>query len=138
MKFRHVLHNEMTNHLQISHNNPIIGFRPALKLLSRSLCFARASSSWSHQAKSTRKQSSLPPITVNHRIKRSSRRTSSSIRNDMAERAEPLDINTLSNVEEFILLPVGSDTVFIANSYWTKNLEQHFSLEYSQGSCIDA
>ena len=34
------------------HNNPIIGFRPALKLSSRRLSFARASSSWSHQAKS--------------------------------------------------------------------------------------
>ena len=30
------------------HKNPIIGFRPVLKLLSRRLCFARASSSWSH------------------------------------------------------------------------------------------
>ena len=34
------------------HKNPIIGFRPALKLLSRRLCLARASSSWSHRAKS--------------------------------------------------------------------------------------
>ena len=34
------------------HNNPIIGFRPALKLPSRRLCFARASSTWSHHSKS--------------------------------------------------------------------------------------
>ena len=33
-------------------NNPIIGFRPAWKLLSRRLCFARVSSSRSHRAKS--------------------------------------------------------------------------------------
>ena len=55
--------------------------------------------------------------------------------------AELLDINTLSNdhvIEELIQLPVGSDTVDIGNSYWTKNLAQHFSLEHSQGSCIDA
>ena len=34
------------------HNHLIIEFRTALKLLPRRLCFARASSSWSHQAKS--------------------------------------------------------------------------------------
>ena len=59
----------------------------------------------------------------------------------MAGPAELLIINTLSNVhiiEELILRPVGSDTVVIANSYWTKNLAQHFSLELSQGSCIGA
>ena len=47
----------------------------------------------------------------------------------MAEPVEPLVINTLSNVhviEELIQLPIGSDTVVIANSYWTKNLAQHF------------
>ena len=39
--------------------------------------------------------------------------------NDMAEPAEPLVINTLSNVhviEELIQLPIGSHTVVIANS----------------------
>ena len=71
------------------HNNPIIGVWPALKLPSRRLYFARAS--------------------------------------------------TLSNVhviEELLQLPVGTDTVVIANSYWTKNLAQLFSLEHSQGSGI--
>ena len=59
----------------------------------------------------------------------------------MAEPVEPLDINTVSNVlviEELILRPIGSDTVVVANSYWTKNLAQHFSLEHSQGGCISA
>ena len=42
--------------------------------------------------------------------------------NDMAEPAQPLDINTLHNVyviEEFIQLTVGSDVEIIANSHWT-------------------
>ena len=59
----------------------------------------------------------------------------------MAEPTEPLVINTLSNVHviaELIQFPVGSDTVDIANSYWTKNLAQQFSLEHLQGSCIGA
>ena len=76
-------------------------------------------------------------MATNYRIKHSSQRSIHP--NDMAEPAEPLIINTLSNVhviEEVIQLPIGSDTVFIANSYWTKNLAQHFSLEHSQGSCI--
>ena len=34
------------------HNNPIIGFQPAIKLRSRRLYFARASSSWLHHLKS--------------------------------------------------------------------------------------
>ena len=49
----------------------------------------------------------------------------------MAEPAETLDINTLSNVhviEELIQLPVGTDTVVIANSCWIKNLAKHFSV----------
>ena len=40
--------------------------------------------------------------------------------NDMAEPAQPLDIHRLSNVhviQEHIQLPVGSDTLVIANSY---------------------
>ena len=41
------------------HYTPIIGFRPALKLLSRRLCYARASSSLSHQAKSGPLQTGL-------------------------------------------------------------------------------
>ena len=59
----------------------------------------------------------------------------------MVEPAETLLIKTLSNVhviEEVIQLPVGSDTVVIANYYWTKNLAQHFSFEHSQVSCIGA
>ena len=55
----------------------------------------------------------------------------------MAESA--LDINTHSNVhviEELIQLPVDSDTVVIANSYWTKNLAQHFSLVHSQAASV--
>ena len=47
----------------------------------------------------------------------------------MTEPAEPLDINTLNNVhviEELIQLPVGSDTVVISNSYWTKILRSTF------------
>ena len=80
----------------------------------------------------TRTRSFHPPMATNH----SSRRCVLIDANDMAEPAEPLVINTLSNVhviEELIQLPVGSDTVVIANSYWTKNLAQHFSLEQSQG-----
>ena len=111
------------------HNNPIIGFRPTLKLFCRRLCFARASSSWSHRAKSGAIQpglsnscaSSLPPMTADHPIKHSSRRSVFIHSNDMAEPTEPLDTNTLSNVhiiEDLIQLPVGSDTVVIANSYW--------------------
>ena len=53
---------------------------------------------------------------------------------EQAKTAEPMDINTLSRVhviEELIQLPVGSHTIVIANSYWTKNLAQHFSLEHS-------
>ena len=49
-----------------------------------------------------------------HHIKHSYRRSIFIHPNDMAEPAEPLVINTLSNVhviEEFIQLPIGSDTV---------------------------
>ena len=59
----------------------------------------------------------------------------------MAEPAEGLDINALSNVhviEELIQLPVCSDTVVITISYGTKNLAQHFSLVHAEGSCIGA
>ena len=59
----------------------------------------------------------------------------------MAEPAQLQDITALSYVhviEELIQLPVGSDTGVIANSYWTKKPAQHFSLEPSQGSCIDS
>ena len=80
-------------------------------------------------------------MTADYRIKHSSRRSVFIHRNDMAETAEPQVINTLSNVhviEELIQLPVDMDTVVIANSYWTKNLAQHFSLEHSQGNCIAA
>ena len=78
-------------------------------------------------------------MATKHRIKESSRRSVFIHPNDMVEPAELLVINTLSNVhviEYLIQPPVGSDTLVIANSYWTKNLEQHFSLEHSQGSCI--
>ena len=47
----------------------------------------------------------------------------------MAKPAKPLDINTLSNVhviEELIQLPVASDMVVIADSYWTKILRSTF------------
>ena len=74
-------------------------------------------------------------MATNHRIKHSSRRSVFSLPLDMAEPAEPLVINIISNVhviEELIQLPVGSNTVVIVNSYWTKNLAQHFSLELSQ------
>ena len=80
-------------------------------------------------------------MVTNHCIKHSSRRSVFIHPNGVAEPAEALVINKLSNVhviEELIQLPIGSDTVVIANSYWTKNLAQHFSLEHSQGSCIGA
>ena len=73
-------------------------------------------------------------MTTNHRIKHSSRRSVFIHSNDV----EPLVINTLSNVhviEELIQLPVGSDTVVIANSYWTENLAQHFSQEECLVEC---
>ena len=57
---------------------------------------------------------------IDHRIKRSSRRSVFIHTNDIAEPAKPLVINTLSNVyiiEELIQLPVGTDTVVITNSY---------------------
>ena len=98
------------------HYNPIVGVLPALKLPSRRLCFAHVSSSWSHHSKSGPLQAGLSngyavvPLADSH---------------------QPLVINTLSNVhviEELIQ--------YMAHSYWTKNLAQHFSLENSQGSCI--
>ena len=58
-------------------------------------------------------------MAINHRIKHSSLRSVFIHSNDIAEPAESLDINTLSNVhviEELIQFPVGSDTVVIANS----------------------
>ena len=120
-------------------------FRPALKLLARRLCFTSASASWSHQAKSGPLQSDLSNANAVVPVaddRRPPHQTLVFIHpNDMAEPAEPMDINTLSNIHviaELIQLPVGSDTVDIGNSYWTKNLAQQFSLEHSQGSCIDA
>ena len=80
-------------------------------------------------------------MTAEHRIKHSSRRRVFIHPNYVTEPAAPLDINTLSNVdviEELIKLPVGSHSVVIANSSWTKNLAQHFSLEHSKGSYIGA
>ena len=76
-----------------------------------------------------------------HGIKHSSRSSVFIHPNGMAEPTEPLDINTLSNVhiiEKLIQRPVGSDTVVIANSYWTKNLAQHFTHDHSKGSSIGA
>ena len=81
----------------------------------------------------TRTPSSLPQIIADHRIKYSFRRSVFIHPNDMVDPAEPRDINILSNVhviEELILLPVISETVVIANCYWTKSLPQHFSLEH--------
>ena len=78
-------------------------------------------------------------MTANHRLKHSSPRSVFIHPNDMAKQTEPLDIYKLSKVhviQELIQLPVGSDTVVVANCYWIKNLEQHFSLEHSQDSCI--
>ena len=68
-------------------------------------------------------------MTADHRSKPSSPRSIFIDPNDMAESAEALDLNTLSNahvIEELIQLPVGLDAVGIANSYWAKNLAQHF------------
>ena len=87
----------------------------------------------------TRTRSSHPPMSANHRIKHSSRSSVFIHPND--EPAEPLDINTLNNVhviEELIRHSVCTDTVVFANSYWTKNLAQHFSLELSEGRWIGA
>ena len=45
--------------------------------------------------------------------------------NDMAEPAQPLDINTLYNVdvvEELIQLTIESNAEIIANSHWTEDL----------------
>ena len=84
----------------------------------------------------TRMRSSLLPMIADHRIKHTSRRSVFIHPNDMAEPAESLDINTLSNIHVIEELPVGSNAVVIANSYWTKNRAQHFPLEHSQGSCI--
>ena len=59
----------------------------------------------------------------------------------MAEPAQPLDINALHNVyvvEELIQLTIVSDAEIIANSHWTEDLTQDFSLEYSQGCCISS
>ena len=61
--------------------------------------------------------------------------------NDMAEPAQPLNINTLHNVhvvEELIQLTIESNAEIIANSHWTEDLTWDFSLEYSQGCCISA
>ena len=89
----------------------------------------------------TRAWLSHPSMTSIHRIKHSSRSSVSIHPNEMAKAVEALDIITLGNVhviEELIQLPIGSDTVVITNSYWTKELAQHFSIEHSQGSCIVA
>ena len=59
----------------------------------------------------------------------------------MAETMQPLDINTLHNVnvvEELIQLIVKSDAEVIANSHWSKDLAKDFFLEYFQGCCIIA
>ena len=62
---------------------------------------------------------SSSPTFADPRIKYPSRRSILLLSNDMAEPAQPLDINTLHNVhdvEEFIQLIVGSD---VENSHWT-------------------
>ena len=124
----------------LTYNNPIIGFWLALKFPSRRLCFAapqlvtpievRSSSTWSLQRVRGRPTRRWPPTTAPN-----TRFGGAFIHpNDINEPAEPMVINTLSNIhviEELIQLPVGSETVVMANSYWTKNYAQHFSLEHS-------
>ena len=59
---------------------------------------------------------------------------------DMAEPAQPLNINTLHNVyvvEKLIQLTIESNAEIIGNSYWTEDLTYYFSLEYSQSCCIN-
>ena len=127
--------------------NPIIGFRLDLQLLSILLQLpppvghTKRSQGSFNLAFPTRTRSSHLPMIANHRMKHSSRRSVFIHPNDMAKPAKPLDINTLSNVhviEKLIQLPVSSDTVVIANSYWKKKPSLHFSFEHSQGSCICA
>ena len=115
----------------IGHNNPINGFRPAATHPSRRLCFLRAYASWLHQS-----MTGLPRFDLSNRCKvvlfADFRRSPHQIRrsillhtNDLAEPAQPLDINTLHNVhvvEELIQLTIKSNAEIIANSHWTEDL----------------
>ena len=52
--------------------------------------------------------------------------------NDINEPAQPLNISTLQNVyvvEELMQLTIESNAEIIANSHWTEDLTQDFSLE---------
>ena len=117
----------------IGHNNPINGVRPAATHPSRCLCFLRAYASWLHPLmtglprfgllKDARSSSS--PTSADPRIKYPSRRSILLHTNDMAEPAQPLNINTLHNVyvvKELIQLTIDSSAEIIANSHWTEDL----------------
>ena len=73
----------------------------------------------------TQARSSSSPTSADARIKYPSRRSNLLHSSDMAEPAQPLDVNTLHNVyvvEEVIQLTVVSDMEIIANSHWTEDL----------------
>ena len=78
-------------------HNPLIGFRPALKLLHRSFCFARVDPSWSHHAKSGPHQPgrsnayAFIPATDDHRPPHQTL-----VSEEDAKPAESLYINTLA------------------------------------------
>ena len=57
-------------------------------------------------------------MNADQRIKHSFRRSVFIHPNDVAEPA----LSKVNVIEELIQLPVASDTVVIANSYWTKKL----------------
>ena len=70
-------------------------------------------------------RSSSSPTFSDPRIKNPSLRNILLHMNDMAEPAQPLNINTLHNiyvVEELIQLTIESNAEIIANSHWTEDL----------------
>ena len=93
-----------------------------------SFYFLRAYASWSHQSMTglpifgPSKEYKVALLVFCRSPHQSPRRIAHS--KDMAEPAQPLDINTLHNVyvvEELIQLTVGSDMAIIANSHWTED-----------------
>ena len=82
----------------IGHNNLINGFRPAATHPSRRLCFLRAYDSWLYLVSPKDTRSSSSSTSADPRIKYPSRRSILLHTNDIAEPAQPLNINTLHNV----------------------------------------
>ena len=104
----------------IGHNNPINRFRPAATHPFGHLYFSLAyTNRWQGFFDlifpTDTKLSSSPTLRYSILLRR----------NDLAEPAQPLDIDMLHNihvVEELIQLTIGSEVDIIANSRWTEDL----------------